>query len=70
MGRGITCENRQYLSSLQKWFSWQFLINRAKQEAFPSPNEDENIKDHQGKCGKDVLKQRVNLEVTLIYLLT
>ena len=41
-----------------------------KQEAFASPNEDENIKDHQGKCGKDVLKQRVNFEVILTYLLT
>ena len=46
------------------------IFNRAKQEAFPSPNEDENIKDHQGKCGKDVLKQRVNFEVILTYLLT
>lgn len=52
------------------------IFNRAKQEAFPefpefpSPNEDENIKDHQGKRGKDVLKQRVNLEVILTYLLT
>ena len=55
-------------SNVIYWLLTSF--NRAKQEAFPSPNEDENIKDYQGKCGKDVLKQRVNFEVILTYLLT